>query len=74
MAKNLSIAIDWKLAYAPQNPILDQMLQQVTTALKLDGFDSFNSAENLQSNLTSHMYLAGILFHDMTVGSTIFAY
>lgn len=61
----------WKLAYLPKNAVFDDIMDDVTKSLALDGFISVQSAKDLGNVLFSQQLVAGIEFHHPAVRLTL---
>lgn len=58
---------EWKLAYSPQNAVLDKLMERVCDDLSLK--DCFGVEKNsiLEKTVTSRRLVAGIHFHNAKV-------
>lgn len=57
----------WKLTYLPKNAFFDDILNDVTESLALDGFIGVQSSKEMRNILLNDQLVAGIEFHHPSV-------
>lgn len=62
---------EWKLVYAPQNPILEELLFNAAKSLRLDSIVGANSSEELEAIMFNRELVAGVQFNHPAVSILI---
>lgn len=63
---------DWAIAYSPQNPLLDKLMEDVQVAMNLTRIDPYRSASELNAHLVNEKNrpLVGIIFDESFSAAT----
>lgn len=62
---------DWKLVYSPNNTIFEELVDNVTKSLSLDGYVGVATPKEVEAAMVAKQLVAGIDFHHLAV-NTIF--
>lgn len=54
----------YTLGYAPQNPILEKIIQEAANSLELKGIQGYSNASAMQSSLEAGAHITGVQFND----------
>lgn len=63
----MSSVNEWKLVYAPQNDILESLLSNAATSLKLDGVEGVHNGSEIAAVMGNRQLVAGVQFNHPAV-------
>lgn len=73
--KGMPVIEEWKVAYSPRNPHLDDLVRELSSALELTDHIAADNATELEGILVTKKILCGIEFqHPAVIANDTFRY